>query len=66
MRWNGRDLPDELRELPAGEYVVEPVEGPELTEEQEEGLRAAMASLRAGGGVDGAEARRRLDALLAT
>jgi hypothetical protein len=26
MTWNGKDVPPELRELPAGRYVVEAVE----------------------------------------
>jgi hypothetical protein len=26
VHWNGKDIPDELRELPAGTYVLEPVE----------------------------------------
>jgi hypothetical protein len=47
--WNGRDLPDELRSLPPGKYVVQQVEdAPALTPEEEEGLRAAMAALDAG------------------
>ena len=50
LRWNGKDLPEELRELPAGTYVLEAVEAPALSEEDEEGLRQALASLRAGNG----------------
>jgi hypothetical protein len=50
LRWNGQDLPDELRELPAGTYVVEAVDAPLLTPEEEEGLERALASLRAGQG----------------
>jgi hypothetical protein len=50
LRWNGQDLPDELRELPAGTYVVEAVDAPLLTREEEEGLERALASLRAGKG----------------
>jgi len=26
VTWNGRDLPSELRELPMGHYVVQPIE----------------------------------------
>ena len=26
VTWNGKDLPPELRELPMGHYVVQPVE----------------------------------------
>lgn len=49
LRWNGHDLPDELRELPAGTYVVEAVDAL-LTPEEDEGLERALASLRAGKG----------------
>jgi len=49
LTWNGKDLPTELRKLPAGRYLVEAVdEVPALTED--EGLRQALASLRAGKG----------------
>ena len=51
LHWNGTDLPDELRDLPAGRYVVESAdEVPELTEDEEEGLQQALASLRSGTG----------------
>jgi hypothetical protein len=50
LRWNGKDLPEELRELPAGTYVVEAVDPPLLTPEEDEGLEKALASLRAGKG----------------
>ena len=26
IHWNGKDLPDELRDLPPGTYVVEPID----------------------------------------
>jgi quercetin dioxygenase-like cupin family protein len=65
VHWNGRDVPDELRELPAGSYVLEPVEAAhELTAEEDEGLRMAMASLRAGKGRSVDQVRHRLDAIL--
>ena len=49
LTWNGKDLPTELRKLPAGRYLVEAVdEVPALTED--EGLSQALASLRAGKG----------------
>jgi hypothetical protein len=39
--WNGKDVPPELRELPAGRYVVEAVEeeAPELSPDEEDGHR---------------------------
>jgi len=40
VTWNGKDLPPELRELPAGRYVVEAVddEAPILSPEEEAGI----------------------------
>ncbi len=53
IHWNGTDLPEALRRLQAGDYVVAPVEAaPLLSPEEEEGLIEALASLRAGHGVD--------------
>jgi hypothetical protein len=53
----------ELRELPAGTYVLEPVERTPLTEEEEEGLRVAMTSLHAGSGRTIDQVRQRIDAI---
>jgi len=65
LTWNGKDLPAELRELPAGRYLVEAVDDiPALTEEEDEGLRQALASLRAGKGCSVVEVRQRIDAIL--
>lgn len=52
LDWKGGDdVPEALRQLPAGRYIVESVDDlPELTEEEEEGIRSALASLRAGKG----------------
>jgi hypothetical protein len=45
VEWNGSDIPDELRELPAGRYVLASVdESVPLTDEEEEGLVAALKS----------------------
>ena len=46
--WNGKDLPPELRELPAGRYVVEAVdvEAPTLSPDQDAGIEAALDSYR--------------------
>ena len=49
LHWNGKDIPEELRELPAGTYVVEAIENaPTLTPDEDRGLAEALASLRAG------------------
>ncbi len=65
LKWNGKDLPDELRMLPAGDYVVERVDAaPALSDEQEEGLRAAMAEIDAGLAETPEDLRRHLEAVL--
>ena len=57
------DVARQLKELPAGRYAVESVDDvPALTEEEEEGLYKAMASLRAGNGVPAEEGERLLEA----
>ena len=65
VTWNGKDVPDELRELPAGRYVVEAIddEAPLLSPEEEAGIEAALESYRQGRVVDAARARQIIDAL---
>ena len=51
--WNGREIPDELRSLPPGKYVIERIDdAPALTHAESVGLDAAIASLRQGEGVE--------------
>ena len=66
VTWNGKDVPPELRELPAGRYVVEAVEdeAPQLTPEDEAGIDAALESYGKGRVVDAKRAREILDAAL--
>jgi hypothetical protein len=66
LTWNGKDVPSELRELPAGRYVVEAVEeqAPALTPEEEAGIEAALESYRQGRVVDSKRAREIIDAAL--
>lgn len=65
LHWNGKDLPAELRELPAGTYVVEAVDTtPTLTNDEEQGLAEALASLRAGEGRTLDQVRQTIDPLL--
>ena len=46
LKWNGKDLPDELRKLPEGRYVIESLDAvPALTAEQEQGLEEAIAAV---------------------
>jgi hypothetical protein len=62
LNWDGSTLPDELRSLPAGRYVVEPADHvPQLHPDEEAGLEAALASLEQGRGVSVAEARARVE-----
>ena len=57
LTWNGRDVPAELRELPAGRYLVEDLDDTELSPEQEAGIELALESYRQGHGVDSERAR---------
>lgn len=65
LHWNGKDIPEELRELPAGTYVVEAVdEAPLLTSEEEQGIAQALSSLRAGKGRTADQVRQTIDSIL--
>jgi hypothetical protein len=65
LHWNGKDIPAELRELPAGTYIVEAVdEAPSLTNDEQQGIAQALASLRAGQGSTSEQVRQRIDSLL--
>ena len=49
LKWNGTDVPDELRKLPQGRYVIESVDAmPSLTAKQEQGLEDALDALDRG------------------
>ena len=73
LNWNGEALPEQVREqmpaelqhLPPGRYVLEPVDdAPELTDEQEAGIRAALESIQQGKGVSLEAAKVRIDRIL--
>jgi predicted transcriptional regulator len=66
VTWNGKDVPAELRELPAGRYVVEAVdeEAPTLSADEEAGIEAGLESYRQGRVVDATRARHIIDAAL--
>ena len=66
VTWNGKDVPAELRDLPAGRYVVEPVddEAPALTADEEAGIETALESYRQGRVVDAKRARHIIDSAL--
>jgi len=66
LTWNGKDLPAELRDLPAGRYTVAPMDedAPVLSTEEEAGIEAALESYRQGRIVDAGRARQIIDAAL--
>lgn len=39
LHWNGKDVPPELKELPAGEYAIEPIDST-LTPEEKQAAQA--------------------------
>ena len=54
--WNGRDVPDALRGLPPGRYVLQPVEDlVEIDADDDHGLQRALDELDRGEGVDHAD-----------
>ena len=63
--WNGTDLPEEPRALPAGRHVIESADDvPHLTHDEDERLRQALTSMRAGNGRSVEQVRGTIDALL--
>ncbi len=66
VNWNGKDLPAELRDLPAGRYLVESVEdeAPALSAEEEAGIEAALEAYRQRRVVDAKRAREIIEAAL--
>lgn len=65
LHWNGKDIPEELRELPAGTYVIEAVETqPALTADEDQGLADALASLRASEGRTVDQVRKTIDSIV--
>jgi hypothetical protein len=66
VTWNGKDIPTELRDLPAGRYLMVAVddEAPTLSPNEEAGIEAAIESYRQGRVVDPGRAREIIDAAL--
>ncbi len=63
LHWNGKDLPAELKELPAGEYTIVPKEY-ELTPEEDAAVQEALDEYeRTGESFDGEQVHRELRAL---
>jgi hypothetical protein len=65
LKWNGKDVPDELRGLPTGRYVIESVDAlPALTEEEERGLEESLDALDRGEGIGIEVVRAEIDAMV--
>jgi hypothetical protein len=66
VTWNGKDLPPEFCDRPAGRYIVEAVDDdpPALSLDEEAGIEAALESYRQGHVVDAKRAREIIDAVL--
>jgi hypothetical protein len=62
LNFDGKQLPEEMRSLPSGRYVLQSVdEVPVLTSEEEGGLEEAARSLDMGEGLAPDELRAALD-----
>jgi hypothetical protein len=62
--WSGKDLPSELRELPAGRYVVEAVDDEAFSDDEARGIEPALNQYRKGQTVEATQARQIFDSLL--
>ena len=64
LTWNGKDVPAELLDLPAGLYVVVAMEedAPALLGEEEAGIELALESYRQGRAIHAERAREIIDA----
>lgn len=61
---DGKEIAEELRELPAAAYVVESEDGASsLSSDDEQGIAQAIASLRAGHGRTTEQVRQRIESL---
>lgn len=63
IEWDGKNVPEDLRQLPPGRYLIGPAYelwDEELTPEEEAGIRHAMDQIEAGQGVPLEEAMRQI------
>ncbi len=60
IEWDGRQMPEQLRGLPPGRYVVEPLDEVNLTADEEAGIATALDALDAGRGISLADVVRQL------
>jgi hypothetical protein len=65
LKWNGKDVPEELRRLPEGRYDIESVDAVSaVTPDEEQGLEEAIAALDRGEGPDVDDVRADLDTIV--
>ena len=66
LHWNGKDLPRELRELPAGRYVIAEYhrDATDLTPEEEAELEAGLDEIDRGDTVPADEVYAEIDKML--
>lgn len=63
--WDGHEVPEQLKELPRGRYIVVPAEAIPLTEDEDAALRSALDAADAGHVKPAEEVRRRLEDMVA-
>lgn len=61
VNWNGKDVPPELRELPAGRYLVVEYVPADLSPEEEAGIDAGLDEIDRGEAVSWEDVRADLD-----
>lgn len=61
LDWDGHAVPEQLKQLPKGRYIIVPAKSDPLTDEDDAGLRAGLDSAEAGRVKPAEEALRRLD-----
>jgi hypothetical protein len=64
LHWNGKDLPDELRELPAGSYIVAEYQPADLTPEEEAEIEVGLDEIDRGETVSADEVHASIDEML--
>jgi hypothetical protein len=62
LHWNGRNVPSELRKLPAGDYMIAAYQ--KLTSDEEKGLDEAIEAIDRGEGIPGEKVHAELKSML--
>lgn len=69
IEWDGTHVPEELRQLPPGHYLIGPayeIWDDDLTPEEDAGIQLAIDQIEAGEGIPYEEAMRQLRSQLAS